>query len=491
MRRARDRQLSFVFADSPTGGKGPADSGVPEAKAYLLRIAKDKPTRCLAARATDPYRLLEEVASKPNLAKALLNVARNKGAAGVDGCSVEEVVGSVRRLLPTLRRVLLSGQYRPGDVRRVWIAKPGGGQRGLGIPNVVDRWVQQAVLQVLGPIFEPLFHDSNHGFRPHRGAHTAIAEARRYVSEGFAVVVDLDLSKFFDRVHHQRLLSRVGQQVHDRRILRLIHRMLQAKVVLPDGTRVSTAQGTPQGGPLSPLLSNIVLDELDKELHRRDLHFVRYADDCNIFVRSARAGRRVMQSISGFIEHRLRLKVNEAKSSVTCPENLDFLGFRLPRNSEGKVEVHISARAKQRLDTRIRQMTARTWGHSLDSCIKALNRYLGGWAAYFRICTVEGAKVFWRFDAHIRRRLRAIIIHQKKRPRHLYRHLISRGVSPKTAAGTAFRRRGIWKRSNLPGITRAYGNAWFADRLLSLWARWWQFNPSIRASDGQLLLFEI
>ena len=242
MRRVRHRQLTFVFADSPTGGKGRTVSGVPEAQAYLLRIAKDKSTCGLAARATDPYRLLEEVASKPNLAKALLNVARNKGAAGVDGCSVEEVVGSVRGLLPKLRRVLLSGQYQPGDVRRVWIAKPGGGQRGLGIPNVVDRWVQQAVLQVLTPIFEPLFHDSNHGFRPHRGAHTAIAEARRYVSEGFAVVVDLDLSKFFDRVHHQRLLSRVGQQVHDKRILRLIGRMLKAKVVLPDGTRVTLVE---------------------------------------------------------------------------------------------------------------------------------------------------------------------------------------------------------------------------------------------------------
>jgi RNA-directed DNA polymerase len=480
-----------VFADGPQGGKGQEASDVSEAKAYLLRIAKDMPTSSLAARTTDTSRLLEEVASKPNLAKALLGVARNKGAAGVDGHSVEEAVDFAPHLLPRLSRELLLGKYHPGDIRRVWIPKPGGGQRGLGIPNVVDRWVQQAVFQVLEPIFEPTFHDSSHGFRPHRGAHTAIAEARRYVSEGFSVVVDLDLSKFFDSVHHQRLLSRVCQRVMDSRILRLIHNMLKAKVVLPDGTKVFTEQGTPQGGPLSPLLSNIVLNELDRELERRGLRFVRYADDCNVFVRSERAGQRVMNSLSRFIESRLRLKVNEQKSSVTCPEQLDFLGFRLPRNPEGKVEVHISARTKQRMDTRIREMTARTWGQSLNSCIEELNQYLRGWASYFQICTVEGAKIFWRFDAHVRRRLRAIIIHQKKRPRYLYRHLISRGVSPKAAGATAFRRAGIWKRSNLPGMTQAYRNAWFAECLFSLWTRWHELNPPVRASDGQLLLFDI
>jgi group II intron reverse transcriptase/maturase len=482
--------LFFAFADSPEGGKKVAAADVSEAKAYLLHIAKNKPTNGLTAHTVDASRLLEEVASLPNLARALLNVARNRGAAGVDGCSVEEVVESARSVLPKLCRVLLSGSYRPGDIRRVWIPKPGGGQRGLGIPTVVDRWVQQAILQVLEPHFEPFFHNSSHGFRPHRGAHTAIAEAKRYVAAGFNVVVDLDLSKFFDRVHHQRLLSRVARQIQDARILRLIRLMLKAKVVMPDGTKVSTEQGTPQGGPLSPLLSNIVLDELDQELQRRSLRFVRYADDCNIFVRSERAGRRVMDSARRFIEGRLRLQVNEEKSSVACPEDLHFLGFRLRLNDEGKVEVHISKRTKQRLDARIRELTPRTWGQSLKVCLEQLNQYLKGWVAYFRICTQEGAEIFWRFDAHIRRRIRAIIIHQKKRPRHLYRHLLACGVSPPAAAGTAFRRRGIWKRSNLPGMTQAYRNVWFADRLVSLWSKWNEFNPPAWVLGQQLLLFD-
>jgi group II intron reverse transcriptase/maturase len=223
---------------------------------------------------------MESVVSACNLAQALLNVLRNKGAPGVDRRSVEQVVDEAPSLLPELQESLLDGTYQPGDIRRVWIPKPGGGERGLGIPNVVDRWVQQAVLQVLEPIFEPRFHHSSHGFRANRGAHTAIAEAKQYLGEGNRVVVDLDLSKFFDRVHHQRLLNRMGQQVSDVRILNLVRQMLKAKVVLPDGTKVSTEEGTPQGGPLSPLLSNIVLDEWDWELEHRGLRFVRYADDC-------------------------------------------------------------------------------------------------------------------------------------------------------------------------------------------------------------------
>ena len=249
----RSRQLTFAFADSPQGGKDADPPDASAGKAFLLHRAKCKPTSDLSAPASGPNdRLLEQAASEANLATALLNVARNQGAPGVDGRSVDEVVGAARSLLPRLRHALLNGDYRPGDIRRVWIPKPGGGQRGLGIPNVIDRWVQQAVLQVLEPIFEPTFHDSSHGFRPSRGAHTAIAQAKGYVREGYEVVVDLDLSKFFDRVHHQRLVSRLAERVVDPRILKLIHQMLQAKVVMPDGTRVSTEQGTPQGGPLAP-----------------------------------------------------------------------------------------------------------------------------------------------------------------------------------------------------------------------------------------------
>ena len=270
----------------------------------------------------------------------------------MDGKSVEEVVEKAHRLLPRLRRALLDGSYWPGDIRRVWIPKPGGGQRGLGIPNVIDRWVQQALLQVLEPIFEPVFHKSSHGFRPNRGAHTAIAEAKTR-----SWLVDIDLSKFFDRVNHQRLLGRLSRRVKDRRVVTLIKRMLKAKVVLPDGMRVSTEEGTPQGGPLSPLLSNVVLDELDWQLSRRGLRFVRYADDCNIYVGSERAGRRVMDSVRRFLEGHLRLLVNEDKSAVARPEERHFLGFRLERKPDGQVEVHLSQRTVDRLKLRIGELS--------------------------------------------------------------------------------------------------------------------------------------
>ena len=490
MRRAGSHQLTFVFADSPQGGGSADASDVTEAKRWLLRTASDKEAHDPAAGAGETTHLLERAASVPNLAKALLHVARNKGAAGVDGQSTDEVIERARSLLPALSRDLLGGSYRPGDVRRVWIPKPGGGQRGLGIPNVVDRMVQQAVLQIMEPIFEPTFHPSSHGFRPNRGAHTAIAEAKENVRAGFDVVVDIDLAKFFDRVNHQRLLNRLAKRVHDGRLLRLVHRMLKAKVVMPDGARVSSEEGTPQGGPLSPLLSNIVLDELDWELDRRGLRFVRYADDCNIFVRSERSGRRVMDSTRRFIEGRLRLEVNEEKSSVDRPCNRHFLGFRLVRMPDGAVEVHISARTKQRMDDRIRTLTPRSWGQSLSSCLAEVSSYVRGWMAHYRICTEDGAQLFRRFDAHIRRRLRAIIIHQKgKRPRHLHRHLRRRGVSEGAAAKTAYSRRGTWRRSNLPGMTLAYRNAWFAERVTLLWAEWQRLNPPSPVLDEQLPLF--
>ena len=252
MRSAGSHQLTFVFADSPRGGGRALAEDVTEAKRWLLHQADVKEVLDPAAGAGETDSLLERAASLLNLARALLLVARNKGAAGVDGQSTTEVVEHAQTILPVLRRELLRGSYQPGDVRRVWIPKPGGGQRGLGIPNVVDRVVQQAVRQVLEPIFESTFHPSSHGFRPNRGAHTAITEAKEYVGDGYDIVVDLDLSKFFDRVNHQRLLNRMAGRVADGRILRLVHQMLKAKVVMPDGARVSTDEGTPQGGPLTP-----------------------------------------------------------------------------------------------------------------------------------------------------------------------------------------------------------------------------------------------
>ena len=488
----RSHQLQFAFAASPRGGgkSGPSDAS--GGRDFLLCTADGRAVSDLGASAADASRLMEAAASPANLATALLNVVRNKGAPGVDGRSVEEVLGSARSLLPRLQRALLDGTYQPGDIRRVWIAKPGGGERGLGIPNVIDRWVQQAVLQVLEPIFEPTSHSSSHGFRPKRGAHTAIAEAKEYVGDGYGVVVDIDLSKFFDRVNHQRLLGRLSQKVADSRILKLIGRMLKAKVVLPDGTRVCTDEGTPQGGPLSPLLSNVVLDEFDKELARRGLRFVRYADDCNIFVRSERAGQRVMGSIRKFLEGRLRLKVNEEKSKVARPDETHFLGFTLRKAKDRtKVEVHVSNRTKERMDAKIRELVPRMWGQSPSRCIERLNIYLRGWSGYFRICTEENTHRLLRWDAHIRRRLRAILVQQKKRPRHLSRHLQQRGVSRRGATQAAYCRRGGWYQANTYGMTAAYPNAWFHERLVSLASTWDELNPRPKLASGQTLLFDL
>lgn len=485
----RSRQLKFVFAASPQGGgeSGPSDAS--RGRDFLLHTANRRKASDLSASAADASRLLDAVASPANLATALLNGVRNKGAPGVDGRSVEEVLGSAQSLLPRLHRAPLDGTYQPGDIRRVWIPKPGGGERGLGIPNVIDRrpfsrfWSRSSSRP-----FIRAATDSG----PSGGAHTAIAEAKEYVGDGFGVVVDIDLSKFFDRVHHQRLVSRLGQKVADSRILKLIGQMLKANVVLPDGTRVSTEEGTPQGGPLSPLLSNVVLDEFDKELARRGLRFVRYADDCNIFVRSERAGQRVMGSIRKFLQSRLRLLVNEEKSKVARPDEIHFLGFRLRKAKERtKVEVLVSNRTKERMDAKIRELTPRMWGQSPTRCIERINGYLRGWSGYFRICTEENVYRLHVWDAHIRRLLRAILVRQKKRPRHLYRYLQHRGASARGATHTAWCRRGTWYRSNSPGMTVAYRNAWFHQRLTSLVSTWEELNPRPKLASGQTLLFDL
>lgn len=430
--------------------------------------------------------LLERVASLPNLARALLKVARNKGAAGVDGLSVEATLEHARRILPSVHTALLQGNFIPGEIRRVWIPKHGGGQRGLGIPNVVDRMVQQAVLNVIEPIFEPIFHDSSHGFRSYRGSQTAIAQATEYFNDGYAYTVDIDLSKFFDRVHHQRLLGRMSEHVGDGRVLKLVHKMLKANVVLPDGLSVKTTEGTMQGGPLSPLLSNIVLNELDWELDRRGLRFVRYADDFSIFVRSERAATRVMASVTGFIERKLRLVVNQDKSSVNGPYELTFLGFCLGKSADTKeVTIAISARTSDRISRKIRELTPRNWGNSFARCVSEINSYFTGWMGYFRLCT--DATSFRQFDSRIRRRLRMILIRQRKRPRHLFRHLKRLGASVGTARKAVYEIRGIWKRSASFAVHQAYGNAWFSERLVNLQVRYAELNAP-RVCE-QLLLF--
>ena len=482
MRRTVQHQLKLAFADSPSGGGSDGASDVSAGRAFLLHKARSKRSSGTVAGAGDSDHLLEDIASEANLASALVNVVRNKGAPGVDGQTVEEAEAIAPKLIRRLRCDLLEGRYRPGDILRVYIPKPGGGQRGLGIPNVIDRVVQQATLQVLEPVFEPSFHPSSHGFRPKRGAATAIAEAKAHLEAGHRTIVDLDLEKFFDRVHHQRLLDRMARKVADRRVIGLVRRMLQAKVVMPDDTRIKSLEGTPQGGPLSPFLSCIVLDELDQELARRGHRFVRYADDCYVFVRSARAGDRVMASITRFLEGRMRLPVNRKKSAVRHPSEVHFLGFRFLLREDGGIGVLLSQETERRLAATIREMTPTNWGRSLSSCMAGLSRYFNGWMAYFRLCTEEGVERLRVFDAHIRRRLRAIIVRQKKRPRFLLRHLSAMGASRRAAASAAYCGRGVWHQSNRPGMTRAYPVSWFTGRLVSLKTRWMELNtPQVSA----------
>jgi RNA-directed DNA polymerase len=454
--------LFFETAESPQGANArPADQAVRTGRG----VPKSKDTR----RNSPPAMTMEEVASEENLRAAFEEVARNKGAAGPDGQTIDEARETLEEMLVAIQRELLEGRYQPGTIRRVWIPKPGGGERGLGIPNVVDRWVQQAVHRVLGPNYEPTFHDASHGFRPGRSCHTAVEAAKQHIADGNRWVVDLDLEKFFDRVPHERLLARLGQRVKDPRILQLIRRMLKAKVVMPDGVVVATEEGAPQGGPLSPLLSNIVLDELDRELERRGHHFVRYADDANVYVKSERAGQRVMASIVRFIEGRLRLKVNAAKSAVALPEQRHFVGFTLRRRR--RIEVKLSQRSRDRIDAKIRGLTPRNWGGSLVTCIKHVNQYLTSWMNFFgRSCTEEVVENLRVLDAHIRRRLRALLLRQWKRKRSIAQRLARLGVRVRTAWKVVYqRRKRLWALSHEHAVERALGRVYFQQRgLLSL-----------------------
>jgi len=357
---------------------------------------------------------------------------------------------------------------------------------------VIDRMVQEAVRLVLEPVYEPLFHKSSHGFRPNRSCQTAIAEARGYVEEGYEWVVDLDLEKFFDRVHHQRLMGRLAKRLKDVQLLALIGRMLKAKVVMPEGIKVSTDEGVPQGGPLSPLLSNIVLSELDEELTRRGHRFVRYADDCNIYVRSRRAGERVMASVTSFITRRLRLKVNASKSAVAQPETRHFLGYRLQPVAGGRAEVLMSERSEKRLNERIRELTGRNRGCSLKAIISETNTYLLGWLGHFRVCTEGIERNVQGTDAHIRRRLRAIVLKHWKTKRTTARRLISLGVRRKTAWRSVYRgRQSIWALSHNPAVERGLRNAYFAERgLVSLLDQFHKLWAAINAPVQLRLLPE-
>ena len=401
--------------------------------------------------------LMEEVCERENCKQALARVKSNKGSPGVDGMRVEQLPGYLKEQWPAIREQMLSGTYRPQPVRRVEIPKPDGGVRELGIPTVLDRFIQQAVMQVLQRRWDGTFSDHSYGFRPGRSAHQAVEKAQEYLAEGYRWVVDLDLEKFFDRVNHDRLMARIARRVSDKRMLKLIRAFLTAGVM--EGGLVSPVdEGTPQGGPISPLLSNIVLDELDQELEKRGLRFVRYADDCNIYVGSQRAGERVMESITRYITKKLKLRVNEKKSAVGEPQERKFLGFSF--TSEREPRRRIAPKAIARFKKRIRELTRRTRGVSIEQMAEDLTRYLRGWLGYFGRC--QTPSVLERLEQWMRRRLRAVIWKQWKRGTVRFGELRKRGVGKELSARTAGSAHGPWRLANSPALSIALPNAYFA-----------------------------
>ena len=400
--------------------------------------------------------LMEEVCERENCKQALARVKANKGSAGVDGMTVRQLPEHLKQQWPVIREQLLSGTYKPQPVKRVEIPKPDGGIRCLGIPTVLDRFIQQAVMQVLQRRWDRTFSEHSYGFRPGRSAHQAVEQAQKYIAEGYRWVVDLDLEKFFDRVNHDRLMAKIAERIGDKRMLKLIRAFLTAGV-LEEGLVNPVDEGTPQGGPLSPLLSNIVLDEFDQELERRGLRFARYADDSNIYVRSKRAGERVMESVTRFIATKLKLKVNQQKSTVGRPWERKFLGFSFTRAVMPK--RRIAPNAVDRFKGRVRELTSRTRGVSTERMAEELTRYLRGWLGYFGKC--QTPSVLQSLEKWTRRRLRSAIWKQWKRGKVRFAELRKRGVGKDLAAQTAGSSHGPWRLADSPGLHIALPNAYF------------------------------
>jgi RNA-directed DNA polymerase len=399
-------------------------------------------------------RLMEEVCERDNLKEALRRVKGNQGSAGIDRMTVGQLSAYLKQHWPAIREQLLSGTYEPKPVRRVEIPKPDGGVRKLGIPTVLDRFIQQAVMQVLQKQWDRTFSDHSYGFRPGRSAHQAVAQAQQYIAEGHGWCIDLDLEKFFDRVNHDKLMGQIAKRVEDKRLLKLIRVFLNAGV-MENGLVSPSVEGTPQGGPLSPLLSNLVLDELDRELERRGHRFARYADDCNIYVRSERAGQRVMESITRFITHKLKLKVNEAKSAVARPQQRKFLGFSFTVGPD--VKRAIAPKALDRFKRRIREITLRAKGVSVETTMEELAPYMRGWRSYFGFC--ETPDVLMSLTRWVRLRLRAALWRQWKTPRRRRAALLELGVRPRLASNTAGSGRGPWYLAKAKALSVGLSNA--------------------------------
>lgn len=423
-------------AELPLRGKG---------EALITQRSGETPTAMKGNESSGTDHLMEKVVARANLDRALKRVRQNRGGPGIDGMRVNELTSWLNVNRETLVKELLTGTYAPKSVKRQEIPKSGGGVRELGIPTVVDRLIQQAILQVLQPIFDPTFSSSSYGFRPGRSAHDAIKAARTYIQEGRQWVVDVDLEKFFDRVNHDILMGRLAKRILDKRLLRLIRRYLESGM-MSEGVVMERTSGTPQGSPLSPLLANFLLDEVDKELEKRGHAFVRYADDCNVYVRSKRAAEGVMELLKKLFSA-LKLQVNESKSTIGRPHERKFLGYSFWYGKGGEIKLRVAPKTIQTLKDRIRGITNRSQGRSIEKVVETLRGYLPGWKLYFSMASTPG--IFKALDQWIRHRLRMLQFKQWKRGKTAYRELRRRSVSPVEAAKIAFYTRRWWKISGM------------------------------------------